>query len=444
MTPQEVAEAAFQAFNTGDLPLADRLFRDLIERVPDWLPARYGLGMTCFQRANYAEAAPLLRLAFGGGIGLPDSWTYHCHALAMLGQDEALALALALPVDPNIKANLAFQIFNNRLAHGQASTVLPLHASLADEPALRMPGAFWAGIVCAPGEPMLAREYFQIALAQAAALSASGVDSALVASHIAAGDGLETDDFVLATVDEVLPPTASIDWRDPPTVADPRYGVFFAAADGAYVEAFAGDCLASLAALGPGRTLHLHIVDPQEDIDSRISALQDSNLGVALRVSLETATRGDAVYYACARFLLLPALMARYATTVTVIDIDCLFQPAAGNLPALLGTADVALVKLDTVFPWLQYPAAMVIVRDTPAGRCFAALTQSFLDRKLGGRRSWTLDQAALFCVVGAARRHRPDIVVALLQETVGVTLDDLVRSQGSFAAKRALRLKTT
>ena len=444
MTAQEIAEAAFQAFNNGDLPSADRLFRELIERVPDWLPARYGLGMTCFQRADYAEAAPLLRSAFGGGIGLPDSWTYHCHALAMLGQDEALALALALPLDPNIKANLTFQIFNNRLAHGKGATVLPLFASLADEPALRMPGAFWAGIVCAAGEPAPARDYFRTALAQAAALSASGVDSPLVASHIAAGDGIEADDFVLASGDGPVAPPGSIDWRDPPTLADPGLGLFFAAADGAYAETFANECLASLAALGPGRTLHLHVVDPPADIDSRIRALRHSNPGVALRVSVETAERGDAVYYASARFLLLPDLIARYAATITVIDIDCLFQPAAQNLPTLGGAADVALFKLDTVFPWLQYPAAMVIVRDTPGGRDFAALTRSFLRRKLAGHRNWTLDQAALFCVVGAVRRHRADIALALLQESAGLTLDDLVRSQGSFAAKRALRLKAT
>jgi hypothetical protein len=444
MTAQEIAEAAFQAFNKGDLAAADRLFRELIQHVPDWLPARYGLGMTCFQRGNYAEAAPLLRLAFGGGIGLPDSWTYHCHALAMLDQDEALAEALALPLGPDIKANLAFQIFNNRLANQNAATVLPLYARLPDEPALRMPGAFWAGIVCAAGEPVLARDYFQAALKQAAALAASGVNSPLVASHIAAGDGIETDDFVLAAGQEPAGLSGEIEWLDPPTLADPRHGVFFAAADGAYVEAFAEDCLASLAALGPGRTLHLHVVDLPADIAARIEAMRDAHPGAALRVSVENPDRGDAVYYACARFLLLPELMVRYATTVTVIDIDCFFQPAAQTLPEPCGAADVAMVRLDTVFPWLQYPAAMVIVRDTPGGRGFAALIQSFLRRKLAGRRSWTLDQAALFCVIGAIRRKRPDISLALLGEVAGLTLDDLVRSQGSFEAKRALRLKTT
>ncbi len=442
MTAQEIAEAAFQAFNRGDLPVAERLFRELVGLVPDWLPARYGLGMTCFQLANYAEAAPLLRLAFGGGIGLPDSWSYHCHALAMLGHDEALAAALGVPADPRLKADLAFQIFNNRLAQGKALTVLPLLARLADEPALRMPGAFWAGIICAAGEPVLARDHFRTALAQAAALAASGVDSPLVTSHIAAGAGIESDDFVLFPDSGPALAVAPVTWLDPAEVADPDFGVFFAAADGAYVEAFAADCLASLAALGPGRTLHLHIVDPPPGLADQIAGLRAANPGVTLRVSSEPTGGGDAVYYACARFLLLPALLARYACTVTVIDIDCLFQPAAQNLPALGGVADIALFKLDTVFPWLQHPAAMVIVRDTPGGRAFAALAESFLRRKLAGGRSWTLDQAALFCVTGAIRRHRPEIAVAMLQET-GLMLDDLVHSQGSFAAKRALRLKT-
>lgn len=444
MTAQEIAEAAFQAFNRGDLETAERLFRELIGLVPDWLPARYGLGMTCFQRGNYGEAAPLLRQAFGGGIGLPDSWTYHCHALAMTGQDEALAAALTVPADARIKADLVFQICNNRLAQGQAASVLPLLDRLGDEPALLMPAAFWAGIVCAPGEPERARDHFRTALSAAAALTASGVDSPLVASHIAAGAGIETDAFVLAAGPEApTPAPAAITWLDPPSIADPTHGLFFAAADGAYVDAFAGDCLASLGALGPGRSLHLHVVDPPVDLVDRVAALRAANPGVALRVSHEGSGGGDAVYYACARFLLLPALLARYRCTVTVIDIDCLFQPAAADLPAPGGAADVALFALDTVFPWLRHPAAMVILRDTPGGCAFAALTEAFLRRKLAGGRSWTLDQAALFCVLGAIRRHRPEIAVAMLQETAGLTLDDLVRSQGSFAAKRELRLKT-
>ena len=442
MTPEELSQAAFAAFNRGAWGEAESLFRALQVVVPDWLPCRYGLGMTLFQRGDYAGAAPLLRDAWAGGIGLPDSWTYHCHALAMLEQEAELAAALAFPADPLVKCDLVFQIFNNRLAHGRGDTVAPLYARLPEEPGLRMAAAFWAGIACADQDPEAAYDYFRTALDQTALLRARGIESPLVASHIAAGAGIEPDDFVLEAAPEPVAPPSVI-WLDPPSVADSEFGVFFAAADGAYAEEFAVDCATSLAGLGPGRTLHLHIINPGADLAALLKVIRGAAPELALRVSIELAPGGDAVYYACSRFLLLPRLIERYGTAVTVIDIDCLFQPAAVQLPALGHGADVALFRLDTVFPWLKHPAAMVIVANNAGGREFAAFLCSYLSRKLSRARNWTLDQAGLFCVVGALRRHRPAIAIAELNAAKALTLDDLVRSQGSFAAKRALRLKT-
>jgi hypothetical protein len=440
MTAEELAQAAFAAFNRGDLGEAERLFLALSTLVPDWVPCAYGLGMTYFQRGAYADAMPLLRRACEAGIGLPDSWTYLCHALAMLEQDDVLAAILSVSVDAGAKADLVFQIFNNRVARGREETVLPLRARLPLEPAVRMSADFWAGIVRAGSDLAAARGSFAAALGHAADLRKAGIDSPLVASHIAAGAGIEAEAFVLAPAPDPTP--GQIVWHDPARLADPSLGLIFAAADGAYTEAFASECAASLAQLGPGRTLHLHIVDPGPDVAAQAAAIRAAAPGLTVNVSTETAA-GDAVYYACARFLLLPALLQRYRATISVIDIDCLFQPAASRLPDLGPEADVALFRLETVFPWLQYPAAMVILRDTAGAAAFADLTASFLRRKLAGGRSWTLDQAALFCVVETIRRKRPEIVVAELTAATGLVLDDLVRSQGSFAAKRALRLKT-
>jgi hypothetical protein len=155
--------------------------------------------------------------------------------------------------------------------------------------------------------------------------------------------------------------------------------------------------------------LHLHIVNPHGGLTGRVDAWRAAAPGLDLRVSFEFTPAGDAVYYACARFLLLPEILARYRSVVTVIDIDCLFQPAATRLPGLRGAADVALFRLDTVFPWLRHPAAMVIFAESPGARQVAALLQSYLRRKLAAARVWTLDQAALFCVVGAVRHDKPD-----------------------------------
>ncbi|HTH98466.1 MAG TPA: hypothetical protein VL574_13705, partial [Stellaceae bacterium] len=61
--------------------------------------------------------------------------------------------------------------------------------------------------------------------------------------------------------------------------------------------------------------------------------------------------------------------------------------------------------------------------------------------RKLREKQTWTLDQAALFCVVRAITRHRPDIVIRDLAAVLGAPMAETIGSQGSFEQKRQMRI---
>jgi hypothetical protein len=258
---------------------------------------------------------------------------------------------------------------------------------------------------------------------------------------------METDDFILAEPDGPLETYGAIEMLCGDGAADPSLGVVFAAADAVYFEIFASDCARSLASLGPGRTFHIHVVNPTGTTAAAMARLRTEHPVVAFRFSIErTAARGDAVYYACARFLRLGSILDRYRTSVTVSDIDGLFGRPTERLPAAsqgIGGrgVDLAFFHIDTVFPWLRCHAALIQVNDSPGARLAVTLLDRFLRHKLAEPRNWTLDQAALVCVVRALAHHHPEVRIADLAAVLGVPMADAIGGQGSFEQKRQLRL---
>jgi hypothetical protein len=441
MTLKHLIGTGFAAFNSGDLATAEASFEQALQLAPDLPAGHYGLGMVRFQQADYAAAVAPLQWAAAGGVGLPDSWRYLCHALAMVEQDEELVVELARSKPAALKAGLVFQILNNRMAQANRGAVQRLAALLPEEDGLQMAGAYWAAVDSA-SEDGRSTALFKKALDHAARFRAAGNDSDLIASHISSGSSMETDDFILAEPDGPLETYGAIEMLCGDGAADPSLGVVFAAADAVYFEIFASDCARSLASLGPGRTFHIHVVNPTGTTAAAMARLRAEQPALAFRFSIErTAARGDAVYYACARFLRLGSILDRYRTSVTVSDIDGLFGPAIERLPAATRDVDLAFFHIDTVFPWLRCHAALIQIGDSPGGRLAATLLDRFLRRKLAEPRNWTLDQAALFCVVRALARHHPEVRIADLAAVLGASMADAIGSQGSFEQKRQLRL---
>jgi hypothetical protein len=308
-----------------------------------------------------------------------------------------------------------------------------------------MVGDYWAALdLCDRDvDDANAARLFKRAAAHAGAFRASGEDCALVDSHILTGLSIEDDGFVLDRA-PAPPAPAALEMLCGEGAADPAQGVFFAAADAAYFKLYARDCARSLAALGPGRTFHVHVVGPDAECRDEMEAIRADNPGLACRFSIEAAHQQvDAVYYACARFLHLPSILERYRTPVAVTDIDGIALAPVAGLPQRAAGSDLAFFRIDTAIPWLKCHAALIHVGYRPGGIAAAATIDRFLRRKLAGFRNWTLDQAALFCVDRALRHHRPEIRIADLAHLLGADMAASIAAQGSFEEKRALRLRS-
>ncbi len=182
----------------------------------------------------------------------------------------------------------------------------------------------------------------------------------------------------------------------------------FAAADAGYAARFAELLAGNLAARAPGIALHLHVVNPTPESEARLARVRDLTQGhLDFAITRETTdlARFDGphghlpakTYYSCARFLVLPALLARYRRPILVCDID--LAPTRDPRPWLddLAAADAgANVKIRYDFA-NHLLATMVYVGDTPASRDFATLVAGYCRHFLDARQAaWTLDQIAL------------------------------------------------
>ncbi len=429
-----------ELFNRGDLAGAEKVFSAALKADLRSGIAAYLLGRAIFAQGRYPEAIAPLALARAAGTESEEAWRHLGHCFAMLNKEtELLSLLKADDATPAWRFDLVFQILSNRMALGDYEGARRLAGRLPNEPEYRMAGHFWMGCLEEGGRQV---GLFQDAIAAAMEFRAAGYDSPLIADRLLPARSVEDDNFVRQgeKLALSLPP---LDWHSPLPETPPSRGAYLAGCDAAYFELFAPNCIASLATT-PGRAMHLHVVNPTETSFALFENLRNQHgQTVDLRLTSENRSQGEAVYYACARFLRLPELLAAYRSLLIVVDIDATFTPSMLSLPESVTAADVALFYSDSPFPWLQRMAGLVLVRNSEEGQAFARLTASYLARKLDGPRDWTLDQAAIHSVLRSCARWRPGLKVNDLRGTFGISRDEAVTQQGSFEQKRALRLAT-
>jgi tetratricopeptide (TPR) repeat protein len=435
-----ILKKGIELFNRGDLAGAEKVFSAALKADPHSGIAAYLLGRAIFAQGRYAEAIAPLALARAAGTESEEAWRHLGHCFAMLNKEtELLSLLKADDATPAWRFELIFQILSNRMALGDYEGARRLAGRLPNGPEYRMAGHFWMGCLEEGGRQV---GLFRDAIAAAGEFQAAGHDSPLIADRLLPARGVEDDNFVRQgeKLALSLPP---LNWHSPLPENPPPRGAYLAGCDAAYFELFAPACVASLAKT-PGRSMHLHIVNPTEASFMLFETLRgEHGQAVDLRLTSESRNQGEAVYYACARFLRLPELLGAYRAPLVVVDIDATFTPPMLSLPEEVAAGDVALFYSDTPFPWLQRMAELVLVRDSEEGRAFAKLTASYLARKLEGPRDWTLDQAAIHSVLRSCARWRPGLKVNDLRGTFGLSREQAIARQGDFEQKRALRLAT-
>lgn len=229
------------------------------------------------------------------------------------------------------------------------------------------------------------------------------------------------------------PAPAEGDWRivdrRMPRATGPGEPVLvFSACDGAYFDRFASAMIHSTRRnAGLETVFHLHVVNPPDDLETRVNrwdrVLGHPGIGWS-RETLDVSTLGaDAkTHYACARFLALPALLRRWNGPILMLDADLIVLRDLRAMMAAVRDADLALVGGERYGfePWNQYWADVIVIHPTPRALAFFDRVAAYIDHFLRiGKARWFLDQIALNAVLSCGFPDAPAPAVHLLARDV-------------------------
>jgi hypothetical protein len=234
-------------------------------------------------------------------------------------------------------------------------------------------------------------------------------------------------------------PSPPIRWMGPPVTGTGP--VLAAAADRHYFRLFGRGFVASIARHMPAATVHLHVVAPDADLAGQVAALQEAAPGLALNVSTEPAGAwGSGAYYASVRFLVAPALIARYEMPLALLDVDVELVSPLDEVLIAAGHAPFACFRHDGPGPCSRYPAVFTLWNDGSAE--LLDRVGRFLRAKLDipWPHNWMLDQAALASAMRWARRYRPDLALCILNDRLGRHFQPWMLPLGHEAKARLIR----
>jgi tetratricopeptide (TPR) repeat protein len=197
--------------------------------------------------------------------------------------------------------------------------------------------------------------------------------------------------------------------------------VVFTGCDGAYfckyIDAFAN----SVAAAAPQALLHIHIIAPNDAAQSHADDLVRRHPTMDIRITQEPNPVGLSdekrrVYYACARFLRLPSLLAAYNKPILMLDVDLIILRSVKPLltQMLVEFADLAMIHGQPRDPWCHLWADVLLVRPTLPAVRFLEMVGKYISHFFScGKAAWFLDQVALFAVkfAGVSEGTRPSII---------------------------------
>ncbi|MGH7030853.1 MAG: hypothetical protein ACREEZ_10550 [Stellaceae bacterium] len=192
---------------------------------------------------------------------------------------------------------------------------------------------------------------------------------------------------------------------DPLTKGAGLRAVYALAADAAYLRRFGRPLAASLARWGGGGLLlHLHIINPDQEAHALLAELASGPLplGISEEAVDLSAWEEDArrSYYTCARYLMLPELLAHYQAPILVADIDQMLLADPAPLLARATEGDVGLLLFENQRQNLlsRISATLLLAAPTSGARRFAVTLAAVLAEAIAqpDRMVWHLDQAAL------------------------------------------------
>lgn len=218
--------------------------------------------------------------------------------------------------------------------------------------------------------------------------------------------------------------------------------VLLAACDSKYLDRFGGGYLDSAARMGGRALVHLHVVEPEDDVVAAF-AVQAAQSGVPVTLSAEDANPWrSGAYYACARFLVAGQVKALHGgKPLIATDIDIRFiRPLAELADLARPFAFASFVYEAGLGPASRLPAVWTWFAG-PGGDAMLETLRRVLLSKLDvpWPHNWMLDQAGLICARRWLRRFRPDVAIGELNRLDGRAFTDFLECQGDEDDKAAL-----
>jgi hypothetical protein len=122
--------------------------------------------------------------------------------------------------------------------------------------------------------------------------------------------------------------------------------------------------------------------------------------------SVPSTAADPKTFFACARYLLLPDILAATQRAALVVDVDMALRSDLWPFLKKLGGADFSTPfskGIHSLFPWRRYMAGTTYFGESTAAANVARNLSRYISRGLGEVDSWTLDQNAMTFAVEKA-----------------------------------------
>lgn len=393
MTVSGALAAAAAHHAAGRLDDAQQLCDAVLETLPDHAEALHRRGVLAFQRGALGHAADLLRRAVVADPSAPE--TLHSLGNILLAGDDHLG---------------AIECYGRSLSLGGDDPAVRIHLGIALHGAGRHPEAadtLTAGLAAVPDHAQGRAALAAIALdmgdeaeARTQLRAAAFLDERFAyGTSCVLGDDLEaytsTDGL-----DEMLAAAPALEGETPSP--DRKGLVVVTACDPAYFRRFAKPLAASLDANAPGADLHIHVFNPEADLDGEADRLRSSLRATTLTVSRESWPGADRLYFSNMRLVRLHQIQSRCRRDLLSLDTDSLVMAPLGGLDAVVDNADIAVtLRPHKAEIGQKILATTLMLRATPMTCEYLRRIASYiLNCFHEDRLAWYLDQSVLYLVL--------------------------------------------
>ncbi|MEB3276086.1 MAG: protein arginine N-methyltransferase [Cyanobacteriota bacterium] len=189
---------------------------------------------------------------------------------------------------------------------------------------------------------------------------------------------------------------------------NPELPLLFCAADSNYFHDHIVPLWLSLISTKSECNLHIHVFNPDADVERRARSLATLSGAYPMRLSFEqgeiAAIAPPLLYYSCIRFCRFFQATAEHRGPCLMVDADALFrQPLQILLAALADQPRPVVTHLPQEPIWQDVAAAFLLLDAEQQSRAFLAHTSAAILRHLlDGKGRWFLDQMALHMAMEA------------------------------------------